>query len=182
MCARPWRGSSSRSRSALATRSARKPPSSRSEREVDGWTALLQGSGFAALSWQNLVMFAVAGVLIYLAVRHQYEPLLLIPIGFGAVLANLPGADLSASSAYVSEPGAGPALMQLIYEAGIKTELLPPLIFLGVGALTDFRPLLARPFTLILGAAAQVGIFVAALGAHYVFGFEVREAAAIGII
>jgi oxaloacetate decarboxylase beta subunit len=121
-------------------------------------------------------------VLIYLAVRHQYEPLLLIPIGFGAVLANLPGAELSASSAYVPEPGAGPALMQLIYEAGIKTELLPPLIFLGVGALTDFRPLLARPFTLILGAAAQVGIFVAALGAHYVFGFDVREAASIGII
>jgi oxaloacetate decarboxylase beta subunit len=149
---------------------------------VDGWTALAQGSGFAALSWQNLVMFAVAGVLIYLAVRHQYEPLLLIPIGFGAVLANLPGAELSASSAYVAEPGTGPALMQLIYEAGIKTELLPPLIFLGVGALTDFRPLLARPFTLILGAAAQVGIFIAALGAHYVFGFEVREAASIGII
>jgi oxaloacetate decarboxylase beta subunit len=149
---------------------------------VDGWTALAQGSGFAALSWQNLVMFAVAGVLIYLAVRHQYEPLLLIPIGFGAALANLPGAELSASSSYVAEPGTTPALMQLLYQAGIRTELLPPLIFLGVGSLTDFRPLLARPFTLILGAAAQLGIFVAALGAHYLFGFDVREAASIGII
>jgi len=149
---------------------------------VDGWTALLQGSGFAALSWQNLVMFVVAGVLIYLAVTRNYEPLLLIPIGFGAALANLPGANLMASSTYVADPGAHTPLLQLIYDAGISTELLPPLIFLGVGALTDFRPLLARPVMLILGAAAQVGIFVAALGAHYLFGFDLREAASIGII
>ena len=149
---------------------------------MDGWTALVQGSGFVGLSWQNLVMFVVAGVLIYLAVTRNYEPLLLIPIGFGAALANLPFANLAASSTYVAEPGAHLPLLQLIYDAGIKTELLPPLIFLGVGALTDFRPLLARPFTLLLGAAAQVGIFVAALGAHYVFGFSLRESASIGII
>ena len=146
------------------------------------WAALLEGSGFWSLTWQNGVMFLVGGILIYLAVRHKYEPLLLVPIGFGAVLANLPGANLAASSSYVAEPGAHLPLLQLIYDAGIKTELLPPLIFLGVGALTDFRPLLARPFVLILGAAAQVGIFVAALGAHYVFGFTVEEAASIGII
>jgi len=149
---------------------------------VDGWAALIQGSGFAGLGWQNLVMFVVAGVLVYLAVTRNYEPLLLVPIGFGAVLANLPFADLSASSTYVAEPGARLPLLQLIYDAGIATELLPPLIFLGVGALTDFRPLLARPFTLLLGAAAQIGIFVAALGAHYLFGFSLREAASIGII
>ena len=146
-----------------------------------GWATLLQGSGFAGLTWENLVMFAVAGVLIYLAVTRNYEPLLLVPIGFGAVLANLPGADLAASSTYAAEGGKLP-LLQLIYSAGISTELLPPLIFLGVGALTDFRPLLARPLTLILGAAAQLGIFVAALGAHYLFGFSAREAASIGII
>jgi oxaloacetate decarboxylase beta subunit len=149
---------------------------------VDGWAALVQGSGFAGLGWQNLVMFVIAGVLVYLAVTRNYEPLLLVPIGFGAVLANLPFANLSASSTYVAEPGAHLPLLQLIYDAGISTELLPPLIFLGVGALTDFRPLLARPFTLLLGAAAQIGIFVAALGAHYLFGFSLREAASIGII
>ncbi len=149
---------------------------------MDGWAALIQGSGFAGLGWQNLIMFVVAGVLVYLAVTRNYEPLLLVPIGFGAVLANLPFANLSASSTYVAEPGAHLPLLQLIYDAGIATELLPPLIFLGVGALTDFRPLLARPFTLLLGAAAQIGIFVAALGAHYLFGFTLREAASIGII
>lgn len=148
---------------------------------MGAWSELLAGSGLLALSWQNGVMFVVAGVLIFLAVRYKYEPLLLVPIGFGAVLANLPGADLAASSTAVAGEGKLP-LMQLIYEAGIRTELLPPLIFLGVGALTDFRPLLARPFTLILGAAAQVGIFVAALGAHYLFGFTPEEAASIGII
>ncbi len=148
---------------------------------MGAWSELLAGSGLLALSWQNGVMFVVAGVLIFLAVRYKYEPLLLVPIGFGAVLANLPGADLAASSTAVVGEGKLP-LMQLIYEAGIRTELLPPLIFLGVGALTDFRPLLARPFTLILGAAAQVGIFVAALGAYYLFGFTPEEAASIGII
>lgn len=149
---------------------------------MDALDALLHGSGFAALGWQNLVMFVVAGVLVTLAVTRNYEPLLLVPIGFGAILANLPGANLAASSSHVVQAGAHVPLLQLLYDAGIRTELLPPLVFLGVGALTDFRPLLARPITLLLGAAAQLGIFVAALGAHYLFGFEVREAASIGII
>ena len=149
---------------------------------MEAWSALAQGSGFAALTWQNGVMFAIAGVLVYLAVTRGYEPLLLVPIGFGAALANLPGANLAASSAFVAGADGHVPLLQLVYDVGIATELLPPLIFLGVGALTDFRPLLARPLMLLLGAAAQVGIFVAALGAHYLFGFEVREAAAIGII
>jgi carboxybiotin decarboxylase len=134
---------------------------------------LVAQSGLAALTLANLVMFVVAGTLIYLAVTRGYEPLLLIPIGFGAVLANLPQAGMSSYA---------DGIMGVIYDAGIRTELLPPLIFLGVGVLTDFRPLLARPLTFLLGGAAQVGIFMAALGAAYVFGFTPQEAAAIGII
>jgi carboxybiotin decarboxylase len=142
---------------------------------------LVEGSGLVNLSWQNLVMFAVAGTLLYLAVTKGYEPLLLVPIGFGALLANLPNAMLSASTGFEAGEGTVP-LLQLVYDAGLRTEFLPPIIFLGVGALTDFRPLLTRPITLLLGAAAQLGIFVALIGAHVVFGFSVHEAAAIGII
>jgi oxaloacetate decarboxylase beta subunit len=118
-------------------------------------------------------MFVIAGIFIYLAITKEYEPLLLIPIGFGAILANLPLADMASE---------GEGLMAVIYDAGIRTELLPPLIFLGVGVLTDFRPLLGRPLTFLLGASAQLGIFVAALGAFYLLGFSPQEAAAIGII
>ena len=146
-------------------------------------STLLSQSGFAALGWQNLVMFAIGGTLIFLGIRKNYEPLLLIPIGFGAILANLPFADMSAGSA--TTPGSGyvpECLLQYVYDAGISTRVLPPVIFLGVGALTDFRPLLGRPITFLLGAAAQFGIAVAALGAFYVFGFSAQEAASIGII
>jgi oxaloacetate decarboxylase beta subunit len=144
---------------------------------------LLSRSGFAGLTWQNFVMFAIGGVLIFLAIRKGYEPLLLIPIGFGAILANLPNAMMSASAEAIASAGAGGSpLLQLIYDAGIKTELLPPVIFLGVGALTDFRPLLGRPLTFLLGAAAQLGIAVAAIGAFFIFGFTAPEAASIGII
>jgi carboxybiotin decarboxylase len=134
---------------------------------------LFAQSGFTNLTFGNLAMFAVAGVLIYLAVTRGYEPLLLIPIGFAAILANLPLGNLGAYD---------DGILALIYESGIRTELLPPLIFLGVGVLTDFRPLLARPITFLLGAAAQAGIFVAALTAFYLLGFTAREAASIGII
>ncbi len=150
---------------------------------MDALGTLLAQSGFAGLSWQNLVMFAIGGTLILLAIRKGYEPLLLIPIGFGAILANLPNAMMSASAEGVAAAAQGShPLLQLVYNAGIKTEFLPPVIFLGVGALTDFRPLLGRPLTFLLGAAAQLGIAVAALGAFYLFGFTPREAAAIGII
>ncbi|HAO32861.1 MAG TPA: sodium ion-translocating decarboxylase subunit beta [Candidatus Competibacter sp.] len=149
---------------------------------MDTLLELIAQSGFHNLGWRNLVMFFVAGLLVYLAVKKNYEPLLLIPIGFGAMLANLPAAMLDASSGYHAEPGQTVPLLQLIYNMGIKTQLLPPVIFLGVGALTDFRPLLSRPVTLMLGAAAQLGIFVAALGAFYLFGFTAEEAASIGII
>ncbi len=143
---------------------------------MDVFTELIQSSGFAGLDWRNIVMFVVGGVLIYLAIVKHYEPMLLIPIGFGAILANLPLAHMSAGV------GAEPGLMQFIYKHGIKTEFLPPVIFMGVGVLTDFRPLLSRPFTFLLGAAAQLGIFVAALGAFYLFGFSPHQAAAVGII
>lgn len=134
---------------------------------------LVVTSGFANLAWGNLVMFLVAGTFIYLAITKGYEPLLLIPIGFGIILANLP---LGEMGSYAN------GVMSFIYRNGIKTELLPPVIFMGVGVLTDFRPLLGRPLTFLLGAAAQLGIFAAALGAAYIFGFTPKEAASIGII
>lgn len=140
---------------------------------MDAFLRLYQDSGFVHLTFGNLVMFAVAGVLIFLAVTRNYEPLLLIPIAFGAGLANLPQANMSSYA---------DGIMGLIYDAGIRTELLPPLVFLGVGVLTDFRPLLGRPLTFLLGAAAQAGIFLAALVAFYFMGFSAREAASIGII
>jgi oxaloacetate decarboxylase beta subunit len=134
---------------------------------------LFRESGLSSLGWGNWIMYLVAGVLILLAIRKNYEPLLLIPIGFGILLANLPNANMGSH-----EEG----LIGLIYRSGIKTELLPPVIFLGVGALTDFRPLLSRPITFLLGAAAQLGIFIAAISAVYLFGFSMEESAAIGII
>ncbi|MBT8397105.1 MAG: sodium ion-translocating decarboxylase subunit beta [Gemmatimonadetes bacterium] len=140
---------------------------------MDIFVQLARESGIANLGIGNLVMFVVAGILIYLAIAKEYEPLLLIPIGFGAILANLPLAQMGSE---------GEGILAVIYDAGIRTELLPPLIFLGVGVLTDFRPLLGRPLTFLLGAAAQLGIFVAALGAFYLLGFNAQEAASIGII
>jgi len=140
---------------------------------MDALFDLFNQSGFAHMVWGNWVMFAISGVLIFLAITKGYEPLLLIPIGFGILVANLPLAEMGSNDN---------GIIALIYKAGIKTELLPPIIFLGVGVLTDFRPLLGRPLTFLLGAAAQIGIFVAALGAFYLFGFTLKEAATIGII
>jgi oxaloacetate decarboxylase beta subunit len=134
---------------------------------------LFRQSGIAHITWGNWVMFLISGVLIYLAIKKEYEPLLLIPIGFGILLANFPQAGMGSH---------GNGIIGLIYRSGIKTELLPPIVFLGVGVLTDFRPLLGRPITFLLGAAAQLGIFVAALSAVFIFDFTVEEAASIGII
>ena len=140
---------------------------------METFLKLVATSGFANLSLGNLIMFIVAGTLIYLAITKGYEPLLLIPIGFGVMLANLP---LGEMGSYAD------GVMNFIYRSGIKTQLLPPVIFMGVGVLTDFRPLLGRPLTFMLGAAAQLGIFAAAMGAFYLFGFSPQEAASIGII
>jgi sodium ion-translocating decarboxylase beta subunit len=145
-------------------------------------STLFYESGFEGLTWPNFVMFGVGGLLIYLAIRKGYEPLLLIPIGFGTVLANLPRAMLAVSNSPVAATGPIPPLLQLVYDVGIRTEFIPPVIFLGVGALTDFRPLLARPITFLLGAAAQLGVFVAAMGANRLLGFTPGESASIGII
>jgi oxaloacetate decarboxylase beta subunit len=140
---------------------------------IEDFAKLLLNSGFAHMSIQNWVMFTISAVLVYLAIKKGYEPLLLIPIAFGIVLANFPLADMGSY---------GKGIIGLIYRTGVETELLPPIIFLGIGVLTDFRPLLSRPFTFLLGAAAQLGVFVAALGSVYLFGFTPQEAASIGII
>ncbi len=127
-------------------------------------------SGFAAFTMGNLAMIIVGIVLLYMAIGKEYEPLLLTPIAFGCIMANFP------ATGFLEEPG----VMQVIHY-GIKYEIFPPLIFLGVGAMTDFGPLLANPNTLFMGAAAQFGVFVALAGAMCL-GFTAQEASAIGII
>lgn len=137
---------------------------------------LVELTGFLHVTWRMLVMWGVVLGLLYLAVYRRFEPLLLVPIGFGALLANLPTEGL------VNPPTAEAAGGLFHYIGlGITLELFPPLIFLGVGALTDFGPLIANPRMLILGAAAQFGVFVTFVGAM-ALGFAAPEAAAIGII
>ncbi len=131
--------------------------------------------GIGALGPSQFAMYAIGAVLIYLAVAKDYEPALLLPIGFGAILVNLP---LEILWAHDGETGA----LQILYNAGIMTELFPLLIFIGVGAMIDFRPLLQRPWMLIFGIVAHFGIFVAAVLAHYVFGFNWADALSIGTI
>ncbi|MFQ5595281.1 MAG: sodium ion-translocating decarboxylase subunit beta [Anaerolineae bacterium] len=123
------------------------------------------------LTWQMVVMMIAGGVLIYLAIAKDYEPVLLLPIGFGAILTNLPLTGIA------GEHG----MLGLLYRAGIETELLPLLIFIGVGAMTDFGPLLENPRMALLGAAGQVGIF-GTLMLALVLGFDLKESASIGII
>ncbi len=139
-------------------------------------TETLALTGFPHVTWEMAVMWAVILGLFYLAVYKGFEPLLLIPIAFGALLANLPTEGL------INEPTADAAggLFHYISQ-GITLEIFPPLIFLGVGALTDFGPLIANPRTLLLGAAAQFGVFVTFFGALAI-GFSEQQAAAIGII
>jgi oxaloacetate decarboxylase beta subunit len=129
-------------------------------------------SGFLYLTPQMVVMWLIAGVLFYLAIAKQFEPLLLLPIGFGILLANLPLTGLM-------EPGHG--LLWRFYNYGIQWEIIPPLIFLGVGAMTDFGPVLANPKLLFLGAGAQVGVYITFFSAR-LFGFDLAESAVIGII
>ena len=139
---------------------------------------LWNDSGFPYMSWQQIVMICIAGILIYLAIVKKYEPLLLLPIAFGVLLANLPMANLMAPPpAESSEPG---GLLYYLYQ-GVKLGIYPSLIFLGIGAMTDFGPLIARPSSLFLGAAAQLGIYVAFILA-LLLGFSPAEAASIGII
>lgn len=129
-------------------------------------------AGFSNFTIWQMIMMVIGGVLIYLAISKEYEPVLLLPIGFGCILANIP----------VTGMNEGEGLFRILYDMGIKNELFPLLIFIGVGAMTDFGPLLERPYTVILGAAGQFGIFGTLLVAHYIFGFNIKEAASIGII
>ncbi len=138
---------------------------------------LFLSTGLFSISWGQIVMIIVGLILIVLAISKGFEPLLLIPIGFGGILANIPLADIS-----------GPAgLLGLIYSFGVQSGVFPLLIFMGVGAMTDFGPLLANPKTFLLGAAAQFGIFSTLIGSlllakYFGFDFGMREAASIGII
>ena len=135
-------------------------------------TDLVNNSGFVRGHWTQYLMILVACFLIYLAVVKKYEPLLLLPIAFGVLLANLPFAGLSS----YDEKG----LIYYLYQ-GVKMGIYPPLIFLGIGAMTDFGPLIANPKSLLLGAAAQLGIFTTFIGA-ILLGYTPQEAGAIGII
>ena len=133
---------------------------------VSVWT----DSGFSNLTWENCVMILVGLVLLYLSIAKEYEPLLLLPIAFGCIMANFP------NTGFEDEMG-----VMMAIGFGIKYEIFPPLIFMGVGAMTDFGPLIANPKTMLLGAAAQIGVFVALAGAM-LLGFNVQQAASIGII
>ena len=140
-------------------------------------TQIWQGSGLYQITGGQIVMLGVCLLLLYLGIVRKFEPLLLVTIGFGGLLSNIPGVEIAT----------GDGLLHLIYVVGIKTGVFPLIIFMGVGALTDFGPLLANPRTLFLGAAAQFGIFATLLGALGMTSlgwtdFTLREAAAIGII
>ena len=128
---------------------------------------------FTIFSAKNLIMILVGGVLIYLAIKKEFEPVLLLPIGFGAILANLPLTGIT--------DAADGGFLGVLYQAGIRTELFPLLIFIGIGAMTDFGPLLENPKMALLGAAGQIGIFGTLLLALNL-GFNLNEAASIGII
>jgi carboxybiotin decarboxylase len=132
--------------------------------------AMMDQTGLAHLWWGNLVMIAIGCVAIYLAIVKRYEPLLLVGIGFSCIISNVPGSDLI-------QPG---GLFNYAYQ-GVALLIIPPLIFFGVGAMTDFAPMIANPKLVILGAAAHLGIFVALIGAK-LLGFTLNEAGAIGII
>ncbi len=156
---------------------------------MENLTNLWLSSGLAQLQFGQLIMMLVGLGLLFLAIRKGFEPLLLVPIGFGTILVNIPGAGFDLAPVYdqlghLESPG---GLLYYIYHVGIETGMFPLLIFMGVGAMTDFGPLLANPRTLLLGAAAQVGIFSTVLGAvalgHFgILDFSIRDAASIGII
>ncbi len=131
----------------------------------------IEGLGIWSLSYKNIIMWLIAFTLMYLAIKKGVEPLLLVPISFGIFAANFPLTGLTSQG----------GLFYIFYHFGIETELIPPLIFLGLGAMTDFGPVIANPKTLILGAAAQLGVYAAFFTALLI-GFSIPEAATIGII
>ena len=143
--------------------------------------AIAGGSGFAALDWKTVVMLVIACVLLYMGIGKGFEPLLLVPIAFGMLLANLPVTGLFAEPVYDAATHSGTVGFMWVLYQGVQYAIYPSIIFMGIGAMTDFGPLLANPMSLLLGAAAQLGIFAAFLMA-LVLGFTPAEAAAIGVI
>ena len=146
-----------------------------------GIFAIAGGSGFAALDWKTVVMLVIACVLLYMGIGKGFEPLLLVPIAFGMLLANLPITGLFAEPVYDAATHSGTVGFMWVLYQGVQYAIYPSIIFMGIGAMTDFGPLLANPMSLLLGAAAQLGIFAAFLMA-LVLGFTPAEAAAIGVI
>lgn len=150
-------------------------------------TELISRSGFLNGSWLNYLLILISFVLMYLAIVKKYEPLLLLPIAFGMFLVNLPMGNLvhpelfEGSSVNIQEVMNDGGLLDFIY-LGVKLGIYPPLIFLGIGAMTDFGPLLSNPKSVLPGAAAQIGIFITFLGARHLAGFTLKAAGAIGII
>jgi len=155
----------------------------------------LYENGFGALGWESFVMFAIGGMLLYLGIARKMEPILLVPIGIGVLLVNLPMAGMMiynpegfpvAASTFgemlhlIMKGEMG--LLNVVYAYGIETEIIPLLIFLGVGAMTDFRPAIGRPISFLYGATAQMGVFVVFFVAYVSGMFTVNEAAAVGII
>ena len=130
--------------------------------------------GVFSIGWQQWAMYLIGGLLIWLAIKKDYEPMLLLPIGFGAILVNLP-------YEIIWQHGEATGVLKVLFDAGIMTEVFPLLIFVGVGAMCDFSPLFQRPWLMIFGAAAHLGVFVTIIIA-VMLGFDLKEAASIGII
>ena len=148
---------------------------------IEAFSKLLAESGFAALTWREIVMLIVSCVLLYLAIEKKFEPLLLLPIAFGMLLANLPEAGLMYDATVNGGAWYQSGIIRIIY-GGVKSSLFPCLIFMCIGAMTDFGPLIANPISLLLGAAAQFGIYIAFIIANASGLFTPEQAAAIGII
>ncbi len=162
---------------------------------IESLNGFLQETGVAELlsnpeAWKTLLMFLIAGVLVYLAIAKGFEPLLLLPIAIGMLLTNLPGADIFHADLYVHDDWTMTQVVKEVFEnggfldllyLGVKLGIYPCLIFIGIGAMTDFTPLIANPKSLLIGAGAQMGVFVA-YGLARIFGFTGAESAAIGII
>lgn len=144
---------------------------------IESLKSIWETSGFTALTWQHLVMIAVSCILVYLAIVKKFEPLLLLPIAFGVLLANIPLAGLMNGP---SDSNAVGGLLYYLYK-GVELDIYPSLIFLGIGAMTDFAPMIARPSSLLMGAGAQFGVVIAFIIA-IALGFTPQQAASIGII
>lgn len=153
------------------------PPLTPNPLPVEGISNFYAYSGFANMTWAHLVMIGVGLFFLFLAIRFRYEPLLLVPIGFGILIGNVPFVENAGLEIGIYEEG---SVLYYLYQ-GVTRGIYPPLIFLGIGALTDFSSLLSNPRLILLGAAAQIGVFLTFLGA-LALGFTIQEAGAVGII